>query len=355
MKKKTMLYLLLIFSPIILFGLYVVSVLIYGTITDFKLNKTIKLEVKNEISNSLNDSVVSLISWNIGYGSLGNKADFFLDGGKKIRSNKADFNEYFEGIKAFIKQNDQKDFILLQEVDMKSKRSYYTNEFNEVKEVLNGHSAVFAENFNVNYIPVPLNSTSPLGKVKSGLATFSKFKSIENLRFPFPGEYEWPKRIFHLDRCFLLKRIEYKDKELVVINSHNSAYDGGKLKPLEMEFLKKILLEEYSKGNYVVVGADWNQSPPNFEYDYFSKENSDDYFQSNIDENYLPKGWKWVYDIKTPTNRKLSTLYKKGESFTTLIDYYLVSPNVEVIEVETIDLDFAFSDHQPISLKIKLN
>ena len=45
---------------------------------------------------------------------------------------------------------------------------------------------------------------------------------------------------------------------------------------------------------------------------------------------------------------------QKGKTFTTLIDFYLVSPNVEILEVKTIDLDFKYSDHQPISLKVKL-
>lgn len=354
MKKKTMLYLLLIFSPIILFGLYVVLVILYGTFTDFKPKEKIVLELENQKLNNLNDSIIDIISWNIGYGSLGKNADFFLDGGKMIRSPKNDFKEYFEGISTFIEENKDKDFILLQEVDENSKRSYFTNEYEKIASILDKHSSVFAPNYEVNFVPVPLSSTSPLGKVKSGLATYSKYKSIEDIRYQYPGEYPWPKRIFHLDRCLLLKRIKYKEKELVLINSHNSAYDGGKLKPQEMDFLKKILIEEYEKGNYVVVGADWNQCPPNFEYNYFSKENSEDYFQSNIEKDYLPSNWQWVYDTKTPTNRKLSAPYKKGETFTTLLDFYLVSPNIEVLEVKTIDLDFAFSDHQAVSLKMKL-
>lgn len=355
MKKKTMLYLLLIFSPAILYGLYVIFMLSFGTLTDFKPKEKIVLTETKSIDKKLKDSVVSLLSWNIGYSSLGNKADFFLDGGQNIRSPKPEFQKYLNGINRFLATQKDKDFILLQEVDENSKRSFFTNEYELFSNTLNDYSAVFAANFKVKYIPVPLTSTSPLGKVKSGLATYSKYKTTENIRLQYPGEYEWPKRIFHLDRCMLLSRVSLENgKELVLINSHNSAYDGGKLKPLEMEYLKALLLEEYEKENYVIVGADWNQCPPNFAYDSFSKESAEDYFQSNIEEDFLPKGWTWSYDSKTPTNRKLSTPYEKGKTFTTLIDFYLVSPNVKVLEVETIDLDFAFSDHQPVSLKIEL-
>ena len=89
-------------------------------------------------------------------------------------------------------------------------------------------------------------------------------------------------------------------------------------------------------------------------YDTFSKNNKEDYSQTNIAEDFLPQGWTWAFDKMTPTNRKLSTAYTKGETFTTLIDFYLTSPNVEVLKVETIDLDFQYSDHQPVKLEVKL-
>jgi len=143
-------------------------------------------------------------------------------------------------------------------------------------------------------------------------------------------------------------------KELVVINTHNSAYDDGDLKKQQMTFLKNVLLEEFGKGNYVVVGGDWNQCPPDFDNMTFAPENGDTYDQVNIDENYLPHGWQWVYDAKVPTNRKLATPYKNGETFTTIIDFFLVSPNIEVEEIKAVDLDFAFSDHQPILMRVRL-
>jgi len=356
MNKKNMLILFLLISPLVLYGFYVVSVLMYGSLTDFKPKEVISLKENKSKSLELSDTTVSFLSWNIGYASLGYKADFFLDGGSMIRSPKHDVEKYLTGIKNFIEKEKDIDFILLQEIDKKSKRSYFTNEYQKISDILDYHSNVFAENFKVNFIPVPLTSTSPLGSVLSGLANFSKFKTTDNTRYQFPGQYEWPKRIFFLDRCFLVSRTPVKyGKELVVINSHNSAYDeGGVLKAQEMAYLKVFLQTEYSKGNYVVVGSDWNQCPPNFPYDSFSKENSEDYFQSNIEEDYLPAGWQWVFDTKTPTNRKLSKAYVKDKTFTTLIDFYLVSPNVEVVSVETIDLDFQFSDHQPIKLKVKL-
>jgi hypothetical protein len=60
------------------------------------------------------------------------------------------------------------------------------------------------------------------------------------------------------------------------------------------------------------------------------------------------------YDEKIPTNRSNDKPYKAGETYTTLIDYFVHSPNVEVVSVRGIDLQFKHSDHQPVVLKFCL-
>ena len=73
-----------------------------------------------------------------------------------------------------------------------------------------------------------------------------------------------------------------------------------------------------------------------------------------IEEDFFPEGWKWAYDSTIPTNRDVSASYYKGKTKTTIIDYFIVSPNVDIIEVNTIQTEFKFSDHQPVYLKIGL-
>jgi hypothetical protein len=40
---------------------------------------------------------------------------------------------------------------------------------------------------------------------------------------------------------------------------------------------------------------------------------------------------------------------------TAVIDGFLVSPNVTVLEVRTADLGFRFSDHQPVTVRLRLD
>jgi len=356
MKLQPMKLLWLIFLPILLYALYVVLVLIFGTINDYKPEAVINIPVNNNPKTvAIDSNEYTFLIWNIGYGGLGAKSDFFLDGGTEVRPSKSLSEAYKKGILSTINSFKNIDFLLLQEVDVNSKRSYEVNQYEEIAKTLPSHSNTHALNFNVKFVPKPLTSFSPIGKVKSGLATYSKYQVSASNRFQYPGSYDWPVRVFHLDRCFLESRIPLKSgKELIVINSHNSAYDGGKLKPQEMALLKEYLLQEYNKGNYVVVGGDWNQCPPNFAYNTFALDSLEDYHQDNIAEDFMPENWQWAYDKKTPSNRKLSTPYQPGKTFTTLIDFYLLSPNISLIEVEGINLDFENSDHQPVKLKIQL-
>ncbi|MBW1867289.1 MAG: hypothetical protein JRI38_06050 [Deltaproteobacteria bacterium] len=157
-----------------------------------------------------------------------------------------------------------------------------------------------------------------------------------------------------LDRCFLVNRYPVSDgKELLVINTHNSAYDDGSLRKGQMDYLKAFLTDEYGKGNYIIVGGDWNQCAPGFSPGFDGKNfDTNDY--SLIDRDYLPLDWTWLYDNKTPSNRRLMIPYDPEKSLVTVIDYYLLSPNIKGVFKQTVNLDFQHSDHQPVLAKIKL-
>ena len=349
MNRRMWKIILLVLSPAILFGLYVLGVILFATITNFSPEETEKVEVEGKGGSIAGNSFTILI-WNIGYGGLGANADFFYDGGEMVRSPKEDVEAYNAGINEYLqKQFGNIDFILLQEVDRNSKRSYGIDQFTAFQEMSDNYTAAFAANYKVKYVPLPF--AKPMGRVHSGLASFSKFQPTESIRYQFPGNYGYPKSVFFLDRCFLLQRFSLENgKELVVINTHNSAYDDGSLKAQQMDCLKGVLAAEYEKGNYVIVGGDWNQCPPDFDFDKFASEPETEYTQSNVPGDYL-ESWTWAFDPNTPTNRKVSVPYAPGETFTTLIDFYLLSPNLKVERVEGVDMDFAWSDHQPVLLE----
>jgi endonuclease/exonuclease/phosphatase family metal-dependent hydrolase len=159
-----------------------------------------------------------------------------------------------------------------------------------------------------------------------------------------------------LDRCLLVQRYDLSSgKQMLVVNLHNSAYDNtGKLKAQEMAYLKNFITQEYEKGNYVIVGGDWNQNPPGFDNNTFSRNLKETYPQTAVMADFMPADWKWAFDATTASNRNLVTAYDKDKTFTTLIDFFLLSPNVDLVSVKGAHVGFQFSDHQPVKLQVKL-
>ncbi len=337
-------------SLIILFVLFVV----YASVSDYKPEPT-ELVYQSETPDTIDiHHNLSLMIWNIGYCGLSDDMDFFYDGGKQVRTSKENVYENFDFVKSTLKNNDSLDFILLQEVDLHSKRSYYINELDSFKLSLSEFKSFFGKNYDVKFVPTP--PTKPLGRVKSGLVSFSKFNPKSVTRYSFPGNYSWPVKLFMLDRCFLVKRYPTNNqKELIVINTHNSAYDDGSLKKQQMEYLKSFLLEEYDKGNYIIVGGDWNQNPPDIDYSSLKEGSPTKRFVLNpIQQDYLPSDWTWIYYKETPTNRYLNAPFEKGKTITPIIDFYLMSPNIFSESVKTLNYDFKNTDHQPVICNVRL-
>lgn len=324
----------------------------YATVADYKPAPVMRLYKNKTAAAVPADRELNLMIWNIGYAGLSKDMDFFYDGGTRVRPLKKVVQENLTAIESFLSRQTQVDFILLQEVDQKSKRSYAINEVSSISERFPGFHSSFGKNYDVFFVPLPV--TDPLGSVKSGLQTLGRFEPFSVKRYSFPGNYKWPKGLFMLDRCFLVSRYRLKNnpKTLLVINTHNSAYDDGTLRAGQMRYLKKFLAKEYDLGNFVIIGGDWNQCPPLF-VPKFEKNKMDNQNRMDIEPDFLT-GWQWAYDDTVPTNRRLSAPYDETASLTTVIDFFLVSPNIEIRKVRTVHLDFEHTDHQPVFLQIRL-
>lgn len=343
---------LLLLIPLAAAALWVGGNLVYAFLSRFTPPARQNLPA-NGPTTPISGNEFSILIWNLGYGALGAESDFFYDGGKTIISPEDKVRQYNTGIIQTLRSFTDLDFLLLQEVDQHSKRSWYINQSEEISAVFPSHNHTFATNYKIKYLPFPW--TEPLGRITSGLQSASRFMPVECVRISLPGITDFPRKLFYLKRCMLLQRFRLPSgKDLIIINTHFEAYDKGEVKKAQMALAKTLMNEEYKKGNYVVIGGDWNIAPPGFDVRKFEKEPEDEplYLASN-DSSYMP-GWKFAFDPEVPTNRKLKSKYNPDKTYTTVIDYYLVSPNIEIVEVKGLDLKFQNSDHQPVKLKIKL-
>ena len=333
----------------------ILGLLLFLTITDYRpAEKENILKVQPGMPLPPDKKEFTFLTWNIGYGGLGNKMDFFYEGGTRVRPEKNEFTGYLDGIRRFLSVMDSVDFVFIQEADVHSRRSYYTDEVAEIGKVFPGRGLLYAKNYDSRFVPVPLYD--PMGRVVSGIACYPKYVPLSAERVDLGSRFSWPKQLVLLKRCLMVMRYKLNSgKDLVVINLHNSTFDkGGELRKKELKMIRSIVLYEYSKGNYVIAGGDWNNNPPGYKPVSINTGDIAKTVDPELDSTFLP-GWRFAFDPSAPSNRDVDMPYLKGRSKTTIIDFYGVSPNVEVRDVRTIANRFLFSDHQPVFMKIILN
>ena len=301
----------------------------------------------------LDQKSFSILTLNTGYAALGEDADFFMDGGTGVRGeSEAQVKNNMLGIEAIVRSTDA-DFVFLQELDTDSDRSFELNQWLQYEYDLEDYETRFALNYSCDYVPYPIPTT--IGKVHSGIATFSRFDISSATRYSLPCPFSWPTRIANLKRCMLVTRIplDKEGQELVLVNFHLEAYDDGEGKAAQTEQLMNYLLEEYEKGNYVIAGGDFNQCFPGSQNKYPLKDTSG-WAAGQLDR--LPTGWSYAFDDSTPTCRLLNQPYDPNSPLTQyyVIDGFIVSPNVTVKTVETLDEGFVYTDHNPVLMEITL-
>jgi len=340
-----------------LLGLLVILILgflIFTTATEFSPDLKSKVEISGK-GKSMDPGrrEFTLFSWNIGYAGLGKEMDFFYDGGKKTRPGRTQCLEYFREIQEVIRANDSADFMFIQEIDVYSKRAWYQDEYAGLSSLLSGHFHGFSPNYNCWFIPVPF--LDPMGKVKAGLATFSIFRPDDATVQYYGSDFPWPTRLAMLKRCYILFRFRLDNgKDLVIVNLHNSAYDStGLLRERELFVLDSVFTSEYNRGNYIIGGGDWNSNPRGFHPEAIRQGDLLTTIDPPISDTFLP-GWAFVFDSLNPSNRFTDIPYQKGVTRTTIIDFFVISPNVEISHIGIIPLEFKYSDHEPVMVKIRL-
>ncbi len=309
------------------------------------------------IQNGLEEKQISLgkeinvLSWNIGYGGLGKGADCFMDGGKDVNpDSKETVEKYLTGIGDYINEENP-DLLMLQETDYSSARSF---DINETALFDRGNNA-YAPNFLCEFVPYPL---PPIGRVDSGLFTTTEYQIDEANRIALPCPFTWPVRTANLKRCLLASYlpIENSDKKLVLVNLHLEAYDDGEGKIAQTKMLREFIEKEYKKGNYVIAGGDFNQTFPG-SMETYPIVHKDYWVPGVLENSFLPEGWEFTYDVTNPTCRLLNhPYYEKDKEHTQhyVLDGFILSPNVQINSVESVNLHFENSDHNPVKINVTL-
>ena len=315
--------------------------LLFITITEYRPQDKEPAEIIGEAALT-KESVelakpIDIVSWNIGYCGLGAGQDFFMDGGTMVRpSDKKEVEENLAGVIETLKRYPS-DFYFIQEMDKSSKRSYYIDQTAALAEAL-GTALTYTYNFKASYVPYPIPT---IGKVASGVGLFTRYPFTDAYRFALPVPFKWPVRTVNLKRCMLITRFPLvSGRELVTAVLHLEAYDEGEGKIAQTKAVADFIRAEYEAGNYVNFWA-----------------------PGIMDAGLLPEGWHFAVDDRVPSCRLNKAPYtsaltdenirKKWPYY--VIDGFIVSPNISVISVETLDESFRYADHNPVKLRVTLN
>ena len=344
--------LILILVVVIAFG----GLLAFITIVEYRPADREDIEITGTAAKTVKaGDTINFMTWNIGYGALGDNADFFMDGGKMVyTADKERLDSNLSEIMSVIKSNSP-DILYVQEIDRDSSRSKHVNELEMVGDTLGGYSYAFALNFKDVFMPYPI---PPMAKVDSGISTVSSYTMNNAERIQLPCPFSWPIRTFNLKRCVLISRIpvEGSDKELVLVNLHLEAYDDGEGKVEQTKMLVDILNSEKEKGNYVIAGGDFNQIFSSADKSAYPAQPGK-WAAGEIDVSMFGEGWSFMMDSSVPSCRSLDQPYAGADKSTFqyyLIDGFIVSDDISVDNFGTQDLDFKVSDHNPVLMQVTL-
>lgn len=302
--------------------------------------------VENENGQIAATDEITVTTWNIGFAALGAKADLFIDGGKSLRAlAKPDIKIAADSIANTLAKV-KSDVIIIQETASASFLTRSVPVQSIIEERLQRYSTCFWSDFRTRFAPLPL-------KFLHGMSNFALPKSDDCFALELPQDplyyYGFLKKYYAaITQKFPIKG---RKNSWVVINIHLSAFDkGANVRKRQLVKLFDYARQEYDAGNYVIIGGDWNMrvSLTNFPHET-PKEAQFWVFDFPFEK--LPENWKFAVDDTVPTVRTIHQPYVRGENFTSIIDGFVVSPNISFNEVRTHDLGFEHTDHNPVSVK----
>ena len=259
--------------------------------------------------------------------------------------------------------NSSVDFILFQDIDVDSTRSYYVDQKEILTNSLSSMAGVFAETGSSNYVVSPISS--PLGRTDSRMATFSDKYISFRIRYSLPSNSEFMTKYGTNDNCVILTRFKTTGSSMLsIINVNVGIYEDEDIRQKDLEALLKIMdYELNTKGNYCLVGGSFGYLLNGTDGEFLNNmqspswsKNLPDTFNADVLNGigYSIARDEVAIDQSIGTVRDMSVSYSKGGSFEAIVDGFIVSKNISVDNVSVIDNGYLYSSHNPVKISFRL-
>jgi endonuclease/exonuclease/phosphatase family metal-dependent hydrolase len=201
---------------------------------------------------------LSVMTWNVKFG--GGRVDFFFDCfGDRALMNRREVNDHLDGIVSLIREVDP-DIILLQEVDVGSKRTVFIDQLQRILDETSLNYGAYASQWRVDFIP-----SDGLGAMDNGNAILSKWPltQAERVALPRRADQSGLERYFYLRRNFLRAEMRLPDgRSLWFANVHADAYGEAGTKEEHIALFYEELERLSIAGDLTIAGGDFNAIPP---------------------------------------------------------------------------------------------
>ena len=351
----------------VLFGILVLAVAVYAAylILSYKrlpdnleLAVTVTEEGEQAQQPVQTGQEYGIVTYNIGFGAYTPQFSFFMDGGESsVAESKESVLNTVQGAASYVSETINPDFVLWQEVDLDATRSYHVDEYEQIQEYFRDCSMTFALNYDSAFLFYP--PTQPHGKSKAGLAVMSQYPIESALRRSFPISTSFSK-FLDLDRCYSINRIPVEGgKYLCIINLHMSAYgNSDEIRQGQIAMLCEDMQKEYAAGNYIVCGGDFNHDLKALTDDGSERES----WAYPFPREELPEGFRFCLDDLSEQERaamhdsarNADEAYNPETTYTVTLDGFIISDNVKCTWYENVDLQYQYSDHDPVYMRFVL-
>jgi endonuclease/exonuclease/phosphatase family metal-dependent hydrolase len=204
------------------------------------------------------DRPLRVMNYNVKFG--GGRIDFFFDCfGDRVLMTKDEVIGNLSRLVEVINQYDP-DVLVLQEVDVDSKRAAYVDQLQWLLDHTRLRYGVYASQWKADYIP-----SDGLGAMDDGNGILSKYplREAERIALSLRKEQSGIERYFYLKRNVLRVRLDVPGKRpTFVVATHSDAYSKDGTKRQHIDRFKQELDALSGAGNTVLGVGDLNTLPP---------------------------------------------------------------------------------------------
>lgn len=198
-------------------------------------------------------STLRVMSWNIKYG--GGRIDFWFDlWGDRVQMSEAEVNAHLDAMTSLVREIDP-DLLLVQEIEVNSRRSAYVNMVRRILESTDLNYAAYFPTWRSKYIP-----SEGLGRMDLGNAIFSRFpiRNAQRIAQADRTDQDALTAYFYIHRA-VGRAVVDVGRDVAALVVHTEAYDQDGTKRKQLAQILDLMLREPLP---FVIGGDFNALPP---------------------------------------------------------------------------------------------